>query len=122
MPRVEFEDMVGKVFTEVTQGQRQEGHDDIIFVVDDDEKYRMYHWQDCCENVYIEDIAGNLDDLVLSPILGAYKETNAGDSTEWGNTSTWTFYRIHTLKGAVSVRWYGTSNGYYSEDVYFERL
>ena len=81
---------------------------------------RFQHHQDCCEHVYIEDICGDLDDLVGSPLVEAeevsdYEGENTGDES-----FTWTFYKFATRKGFVTVRWYGSSNGYYSESVSVE--
>jgi hypothetical protein len=78
--------------------------------------YALFHEQDCCESVYIESIAGDLQDLVGSPILMADEVVNP-DGPEEGDagTSTWTFYKLATIVGYVDMRWCGTSNGYYSE-------
>lgn len=109
----EFKDLLGKVLT----GVEKIDEDALIFTCDNGSKYKMYHCQDCCESVTIDDINGDLDDLIGTPILTADEKTNEGNSN--GESETWTFYTIRTQKGSVDIKWYGESNGYYSESVDF---
>lgn len=107
----------GKTLTEVTHSD-----DTIIFTTTDGNKYKLYHDQDCCETVGIEDIVGNLKDLVGSPIIIAEEISNDEPGKEDAEHFTWTFYKFATVKGYVTIRWYGESNGYYSEGVDFEEI
>ena len=96
--------------------------DKILFTGIGGRVFKMYHEQNCCEDVSIEDIVGDLDDLVGVPIVSATEETNRDEPKTGGyydDSHTWTFYHIRTHKGTVTLRWYGESNGYYSEDVDF---
>lgn len=77
--------------------------------------FRLKHMQDCCESVWLEDVAGDLADLAGSPIVMAEESTETGETG--GEHSTWTFYKLGTAKGYVTLRWCGTSNGYYGEEV-----
>lgn len=87
--------------------------------------FQMYHDQDCCEWVRIEDVIGDISDLLGSPLLMAECVTNMDknpsdakkETIEFQESFTWTFYKFATQKGYVTIRWYGESNGYYSEEV-----
>jgi hypothetical protein len=99
------------------------GKDEIVFTAGP-RKFIMYHSQNCCERVTVEDVVGDFNDLIGFPILQAEESTdstnhkpNSGDES-----FTWTFYRISTMKGQVVIRWYGSSNGYYSESVAFKEV
>ncbi len=108
--------MVGKTIIEVN---KNDDNNELIFIGDDGTQYKFYHSQDCCETVQIEDICGDLENLVGSPILTAEERTSREGIYDEGNSTTWTFYEFATNKGSVTIRWYGTSNGYYSESVDF---
>lgn len=133
-------ELIGKTLTRA----EKHGDDEIIFETAEGTEYVMYHSQDCCESVSIEDIAGDLSDLIGSPILKAEerestnpteeikakreaeeaaKKAEQGDGYYYygAESETWTFYELTTNKGSVTIRWYGTSNGYYSESVSFSK-
>lgn len=115
---VEVSALLGKTLASVVNNT----DDEIIFTATTGEAFKMYHEQDCCECVRIEDICGNLSDLVGAPILMAECAVN-DDSAGYGSDSTtWTFYKLATLRGYVTIRWCGESNGYYSERVDFARM
>jgi hypothetical protein len=105
---------------------QQNGDDELLFTMDNGDRYIMYHSQDCCEYVRIEDIDGDLNDLVGSPILQAEEVTgetqDAWEEDERQDSYTWTFYKFATIKGSVTLRWLGESNGYYSESVDFGKV
>ena len=118
-----FEVLKGKVLTSIIGKKNDE---EMIFVTSDGEKFKLFHDQDCCEFVSIEDIIGDLDDLLDSPIIEA-EEAVGGEPVGWKrdeyeDSYTWTFYKLATAKGFVTIRWFGSSNGYYSEYVNFERV
>jgi hypothetical protein len=109
-------DLVGKTCTRVFQ----DGNQAIYFDCSDGTNYKMCHLQDCCEDVYIEDVCGDLQDLVGVPIVQAEENCNSSFNKEEDyESSTWTFYNIATANGHVTIRWYGSSNGYYSEQADF---
>lgn len=134
--------LIGKTLSKIENNVTE-----LIFHTECGAVYKMYHSQDCCESVQIEDIVGDLDDIIGTPILKASEDSSRDKEipqniieklpqkhlvalvtekiTGVENTDesfTWTFYNIATIKGYVTIRWYGTSNGYYSEGVDFEQI
>ena len=112
--------LLGKTITNILVAADKS---DMVFTTNDGKKYQMYHERDCCESVEIDDICGDLGDLLDSPILLAEEVSNKDDPPRGNDDShTWTFYKLATINGSVTIRWYGESNGYYSEDVTFEEM
>jgi hypothetical protein len=109
--------------------------DEIHFELENGKKYRIFHNPDCCESVVIHDIKEELQSLIGSTITNATEKSCNGDDrdfSDWPNdvekgkyspeSWTWTTYLFETGNTKVQIRWIGTSNGYYSEDVQIEEV
>jgi len=109
-------ELIGQVAKTVTNNNNLE----LTFDLENGQTARFYHEQECCESVSIEEVHGDLNDLVGQEIVQAEfvrEDVKLEDDYE---SATWTFYKFATNRGSVTVRWYGTSNGYYSQSVDFE--
>lgn len=116
-------DLKGKTLINIEINNDQ---DEILFTTACGIKYKMYHDQDCCEYVSIDDICGDLQDIIGSEILVAEEvcdSTSGCRDVDYPDDSyEWTFYKLDTQKGGVTIKWYGASNGYYSESVEFTQV
>lgn len=122
--RCEFSCLLGKTLVEI-KGLEKDSYT-VLFKTSEGERFKMDHDQDCCENVRVEDVIGDVSDLIGATVVLA--EESTGDDPDgyeppkYRESFTWTFYRLATTRGHVDIRWLGESNGCYSEAVYFERL
>lgn len=126
----EIKDLLGQIITKIDVnrnsrfdvfGEKSGTDDHVIFTLSDGRMLGMYHEQSCCEYVHIDDINGSLSDLLNTPILRAEEKTNCDSDKEY-DSFTYTFYDLATKNGCVTLRWFGSSNGYYSESVNFTWL
>jgi hypothetical protein len=113
-----MERIIGKTPTSIEVVQDRDYDDSIKMTFSDGTSCKWYHRQDCCEDVHIDDINGDFNDLIGSPIMVAECRTSEGD-VGWDH-ETWTFYTFRGIGGSVDVKWHGSSTGDYSEEVDFE--
>lgn len=123
MEYLKFESLLGKTLAAVKVDDDKER---VTLETTEGEKFIMYHSQDCCESVQVEDVNGDIADLIGSPLLQAEEASSSDDPPGYEHeyqpeSQTWTFYKLATIKGSVTIRWHGTSNGYYSERVTFAK-
>jgi hypothetical protein len=113
-----FESMKGKTISSIIGSV---GDEQMKFTMNNGEIYTLFYDHDCCASCTIEDICGDLEDVIGSPLLVAEVVTSKvnpeGVKPDYQDSFTWTFYKLDTIKGGVTIRWYGESNGYYSEEV-----
>jgi hypothetical protein len=121
-PRHHFFELKGKTLTSI-EGTSPDS-DEVILVCDDETRYRMFHNQQCCEEVCLLDVCGDLNDVIGRPIeLADEAKSDTVDPSEKKRSyAEWTFYRLATVKGYVTMRWFGATDSSYSLDVEFEKL
>lgn len=116
MDNKSFEEIKFKIISEIIV-TKDSGDDSIVINFEDGSSLEMYHEQDCCEEVWIEDIESNknIDDYKDAVVIDMYVTT--AENTASSESGTFTFYNLNTSKGSINIRWNGESNGYYSEEV-----
>ena len=117
MSDISLENLVGKTIVSIQGLETDLG---IFLTCSDGSVYEWYHCDECCDIISLNDILGNISDLIGSPIVKYSKESREVDLLliETG----WSFYNVATDKEFVTVRWYGESSGNYSNKGKFKRV
>ena len=116
-----FSDLLGLVLVsvEIIKDIKSDCNSEILFKTKD----RVFRWfgsGECCAFAIIEEIHGDIQGLVGSPILLAEEVINDGEGNKF-----WCFYKLSTIKESVTIRsgyydWFGW--GGYSINVNFEEI
>jgi hypothetical protein len=130
-----YSDKDGKLLKECLRSgiNKIEGYckesEQLVFYCKNGKKVVFYHDQDCSECVWLEDGDGlvsgfdiftNCDWCELQIETKTNGDEGANPLDKYDDSFTWSFYKFKTNKGYDTIRWYGTSNGYYSEEVDYE--
>lgn len=102
--------MLGKTIRRIEYG------DHFIVFFTYSEAYLLEHRQSCCEEVYLENICGDLSCLLDCPLEIAECQEEEEELDEYGLVGS-TAYKLATSKGYVEIVFTGTSNGYYEVNV-----
>ena len=118
---VPLNELVGRTISQIT-GLETES-EEVHIHTKCGREYVVVHLKQCCEEVCLIDFTGDAQDLVGAVILSAEACSNTDGDLEdqYGGRreETWTFYKIETTKGGIWMRWFGSSNGFYSTEVNF---
>lgn len=112
----EYQELIGKVLVDVIEDETT-----VDFTFSDGSEYSMYNEEEGTGNgckITLEDVCGEWSDLYGEPLTITEEVINNSSS----GVGTWTFYHFTTIKGYVDLRWFGESNGYYSESVSFRKI
>lgn len=104
----------------------KEGSEEVTLKTKEGNTLVLRYEHDCCASCSICQVDGDPMDLLGAKLLMCETVTGASigvdeDLDESGNdpgeydSHTWTFVKFASVHGYVTLRWYGSSNGYYSE-------
>lgn len=129
MEEHDFSELKGKTLVDIKvdfDKKNKYANHIVNFFTVDGSHYKLHHYADCCESVYLEDVIGDIQDLIGSPVELAEEVSNeCSDNCNDSNHDylhVWTFYKLRTMKGDVTFRFNGASNGYYSVNVSFVKV
>jgi len=100
----------------------QASNGDSLHILTDKYEYNLYHAQDCCENVRLVDVIGDVDNILNEEIIFAEEDSGANDPAwhtgyNYDDHHTWTKFVLGTKNANVEFWFLGESNGYYSEHI-----
>lgn len=112
---VDFDILIGETIVSISG--MDTGGVEVVIETASGRTFRMYHVQDCCENVYIDATYGCANSI-LNKVVDetTYFTDNYDGAYESGTISR---FRIYCDGDYFEVKWIGTSNGYYGEGVSF---
>lgn len=85
--------------------------------------YRFHHYQDCCESITSFKI-GEFSNVIGEKVILAEEDSKdmPGYTGGYDSSHSWSNFYIETAKGRLELYFLGESNGYYGEEVVFEKL
>ena len=120
-----YTEFSGKTIQEIRGCKKHS--DEVTIKFTDGSCLKFYHQQDCCETVLLEDFDITPEWLIDSKIISVEERISRSEEgvkplNNWDESYTWSFYVIKTSSSTMVLRWYGTSNGWYSETVDIDHL
>lgn len=120
-----YTEFSGKTIQEIRGCKKHS--DEVTIIFTDGSCLKFYHQQSCCETVLLEDFDIIPEWLVDSNIISVEERiSRSGEGVkplnDWAESYTWSFYVIKTSSSTMVLRWYGESNGWYSEEVDIDYL
>lgn len=110
--------LIGEILTHIDTN----GNDEIVLTTQSGRRIKIYHSQNCCETVCIEDTVGDFEQLLFKPLISITHEEECSNDQEYYESCTKTDITFKVNDATVISKWIGTSNGYYSESVHWEEL
>jgi hypothetical protein len=111
---LEINDIYGRTIIEIKHNKSE-----FAMTLENGDVALLHHLQECCEQFELNDVSGDVDDLINSPLIMCEMSQNDKAEPKEDFQATWTFYKLATINGYVTLRFIGESNGYYSEEVDF---